>query len=117
MLDKLFLLSSERSSFPARYGFSKWTNGLLDKRVLPNWERFSLPAHYGSSSWTNGLLDNFVLPNSDSLVLQPAMGPAVGQMACWTSLFFPVGERFSPPAHHGSSSWTNGLLDELVRPN
>jgi hypothetical protein len=26
-------------------------------------------------------------------------------MACWTSVFFQIEERFNPPAHYGSSSW------------
>ena len=51
-----------------------------------------------------------------AVFLQPAMGPAAGPMACWTGLLFPLGERFNPPAHYGSSSWANGLLDELVLP-
>ena len=45
------------------------------------------------------------------------MGPAAGPTACWTSLFFPNWERLNHPAHYGSSSWTNGLLDKRVLPN
>jgi hypothetical protein len=113
----LFFPVGTRFNPPAHYGSSSWANGLLDKLVLPNWERFNPPAHYGPSSWTNGLLDKLVLPNKSGLVLQPTMGPAAGPMVCWTSLFFPKGERFNPPAHYGSSSWTNGLLCKLVLPN
>ena len=55
-------------------------------------------------------------PIESGLVFQPTMGPA-GPIACWTSLFFQIGERFGPPARYGSSSWTNGLLDKLVLSN
>ena len=70
-----------------------------------------------SSSWTNVLLYKLVLPKKIGLALQPIMGPAAGPMACWTSVFFRIRERFSPPAHDGSSSWTNGLLGKFVLPN
>jgi hypothetical protein len=60
------------------------------------------------------MMYKLVLPNRSGLVLQPAMGPAVGSMAGWTSLFFPIGERSNPPAYYGPSSRTDGLLDKLV---
>ena len=50
------------------------------------------------------------------LALQLTMGPASGPIAYWSCLFFPIGELFDPPAHDGSSSWANGLVDKLVLP-
>ena len=97
-----FFSVGERINPPAHYRSSSRTTGLLDKLVLPNTERFSPSARYGSSSWTNGL---------------PTMGPAAGPMACWASLFFPLGSGLNHTAHYGSSSCTNGLLDKLVLPN
>ena len=61
-------------------------------------------------------MDTHVRPNGSVLLLQPVMGPTIGPMACWTSVFFQIGERFSPPAHYGSSSWNNGLVGKLVIP-
>ena len=37
------------------------------------------------------------------------MGPAAGPLACWASLFFPIGERFNLSAHYGSSNWTKPM--------
>ena len=62
-------------------------------------------------------MDTHVRPNGSVLLLQPVMGPTIGPMACWTSVLFQIGERFSPPAHYGSSSWNNGLVGKLVIPN
>ena len=62
-------------------------------------------------------MDTHVRPNGSVLLLQPVMGPTIGPMACWTSVFFQIGERFSPPAHYGSNSWNNGLVGKLVIPN
>ena len=62
-------------------------------------------------------MDTHVRPNGSVLLLQPVMGPTIGPMACWTSVFFQIGERFSPPAHYGSSSWNNGLVGKLVIPS
>merc|ERR1711884_107031 len=75
-------------------GSNSWTNGLLDMLILPNRSGFP-PARNGSSSWTNGLLDRLVLPNLGTVESSsPQWVQQLDQwrpMACWTSLFFPVG--------------------------
>jgi hypothetical protein len=113
---RVFFPIGERFNSPAHEGSSSWTNGMLGKLILPSWKRFNLSAHYGSNIWTNGLLVKLVLPHRSGSVFQPAMGLAAGPMVYWTSLFLPVGRRFGPPAHYGSSSWTNALLCQLVLP-
>ena len=134
----MFLSLQNGFIFPAHYESSSWANGLLDKLARPKYDSFSFPTRYGScrtglffplgsglvfpahfwsNSWTNGLMDTHVRPNGSVLLLQPVMGPTIGPMACWTSVFFQIGERFSPPAHYGSSSWNNGLVGKLVIPS
>jgi hypothetical protein len=60
------------------------------------------------------MLDTFVRPNMSGLILQPAMGPAAGPMACWANLFFPnrSGLVLQPamcPAAGPMACWTNLL--------
>ena len=128
LLDKLDFPNTERFGPSARYGSSSWTNGLptMGPAAGPMacWASLFFPlgnglnhtAHYGSSSCTNGLLDKLVLPSWERLSFPVRCGSSSWPLACWTSEFPTVGDQINPPAHYGSSSWTDGLLDKLVLP-